>query len=139
MGGVKEQFEVAQGSVARIYIDIVRDVVAIMSQGRREEWKHPQAGDAEVLQIVEPRDETGEVPDAIAIGILKCADVKFVDYGVFEPEGIGCATGFLHSDDLSYTYRSVNKMRFYFLTTSYHTQRNQMRRAERPLLRPLGF
>src|SRR5260370_31882517 len=127
MGGVQEQFEVAQGSVARIDIDIVRDVVAVISQGRREEWKQPQAGDAEVLKIIESRDEPGEVPDAIAIGVLKSADVKFVDYSVFKPEGIGCATGFLHSDDLSYTLQKREQDAL--LTSQLHITLNVIRCA----------
>ncbi len=77
-------------------LDVVGDVVAVVAQGRGEEGQEPEAGDAEVLQVVESRDEAGEVADAVAVGVLKGADVQLVDDRVFVPEWIGGAAGFLH-------------------------------------------
>ncbi len=51
---IEEALEVAQRAVGGIHIDIVCNVVAVIAQRRREEGQQPDAGDAEVLQIIEP-------------------------------------------------------------------------------------
>ena len=51
--GVEEGLEIVQRSVRRIDVDVVGDVVAVVAQRRRKEGQQPEAGDAEVLQIVE--------------------------------------------------------------------------------------
>ena len=96
VGGAKEALEVVDGAVAGIDPGVVGDVVAVVSKRRRKEGKEPEAGDAEVLEVVEARDEAGEVADAVAVGVLEGADVELVDDGVFVPEGISCTAGFLH-------------------------------------------
>ena len=96
MGGGEESFEVVDGAVAGVDIDVVGDVVAVVAERRGEEGEQPEAGDAEVLEVVEAGDEAGEVADAVAVGVLKGADVQLVDDGVFVPEGVGGAAGFLH-------------------------------------------
>ena len=100
VGGVEELLEVVEGAVAGIDVDVVGDVVAVVAQGRGEEGQQPEAGDAEVLQIIEAREQAGEVADAVAVGVAEGADVQLVDDRVFVPERIGGAAGFLHSDDL---------------------------------------
>src|SRR5207248_7452905 len=82
---------------AGIDIDVVGDVVAVVAQGRREERKHPEAGDAEVLEVVELGEQAGEVADAVCVGVHEGADVELVDDRVFVPEWVGGAAGFFHS------------------------------------------
>ena len=96
VGSGQEALEVADGAVARVDLGVVGDVVAVVSEWRGKEGKEPEACDAEILQVVEARDEAGEVTDAIAVRILEGADMKFVDDGVFVPKRISCAAGFLH-------------------------------------------
>ena len=96
VGGGEEALEVVDGAVAGMDVGVVGDVVAVVAEGRGEEGEEPEAGDAEVLEVVEAGDEAGEVADAVAVGVLKGADVQLVDDGVFVPEGIGGAAGFLH-------------------------------------------
>ena len=94
---VQKRLEVVQGSVGRIHVDVVGDVVAVVAQRRREKRQQPDAGDAEVLQIVQPRKQSGKVADAVAVRVGEGAHVEFVDDRVFVPERIGCACQLLHS------------------------------------------
>ena len=96
VGGGEEALEVVDGAVAGVDLGVVGDVVAVVAEWRGVERQKPEAGDAEVLEIVEARDEAGEVADAVAVGVLEGADVELVDDGVFVPEGISCTAGFLH-------------------------------------------
>ena len=89
MGGVEEELEVVEGAIRRVDVDIVGDVVAVVAQGRRKKGQKPEAGDAEVLQVVQARHEAGEVADAVVVGVGEGADMDLVDDGVFVPEGIG--------------------------------------------------
>ena len=50
---VEEAPEVVQRAVARVDADVVGDVVAVVAQRRGEERQQPEAGDAEVLEVVE--------------------------------------------------------------------------------------
>ena len=63
VGGVEELLEIVQGAVGGIDVDVVGDVVAVVAQGRGKERQEPEAGDAEVLQVVEPaRCSPGKSP-----------------------------------------------------------------------------
>ena len=53
VGGVEELLEVVDGAVGRVDVDVVGDVVAVVAQRRGEERQQPEAGDAEVLQVVQ--------------------------------------------------------------------------------------
>ena len=56
VGGVEELLEVVDGAVGRVDVDVVGDVVAVVAQGRGKEGQEPEAGDAEVLEVVELGD-----------------------------------------------------------------------------------
>ena len=45
----------------------------------------PEAGHPEPGEVVEPVDETGEVTDPVAVGVLEGVDVDAVDDGLAEP------------------------------------------------------
>ncbi len=96
VGGVEELLEVVERAVGGVDVDVVGDVVAVVAQGRGEEGQEPEAGDAEVLEVVEAGDQAGEVADAVAVGVLEGADVQLIDDRVFVPERVGGAAGFLH-------------------------------------------
>src|SRR5262245_2076800 len=67
---------------------VVGDVVAVISQRRGKEWQEPQAGDPELLEVIELLDQPREVTDAVAVGIEESLHVRFVDNRVLVPEGI---------------------------------------------------
>ncbi len=62
MRRIEKRLEVGQGSIGRIDVDVVGDVVAVVAQRRREERQKPDAGDAELLQIVQLREQPGKSP-----------------------------------------------------------------------------
>ena len=103
MSSVEERFEVAQCSIGRVDVGVIGDVVSIVAQWRREEWQKPDAGDSQVLQIVETRQQARKIADAIVIRIGKRANVEFIDNRVFVPEGIRCACDLLHAFTLPET------------------------------------
>ena len=89
--------EVIEGAIGGVDGVVVRDVVAVVAQGRGEEGEEPEAGDAEFLEVVELGDEALEVADAVGVGVGEGSNVELVDDGVFVPEGVGGAAGLLHA------------------------------------------
>src|SRR5215831_12968369 len=67
---------------------VVGDVVSVISQRRGKERQEPQAGDPELLEIIELLDQPPEVTDAVAVRIEKSLHVRFVDDRVLVPEGV---------------------------------------------------
>ncbi len=53
MGGIKKGFEVVQRAVRRIDVGVVGDVVTVVAQRRGKKGQHPEAGDTQVLEIIE--------------------------------------------------------------------------------------
>src|SRR5215813_13433988 len=67
---------------------VVGDVVAVISQRRGKEWQEPQAGDPELLEVIELLDQPREVTDAVAVRIEESLHVRFVDDRVLVPERV---------------------------------------------------
>ena len=95
MGRGEESLEVVDGAITGIYVDVVGYVIAVVSQWRRKEREQPETGNTKLLKVVEARDEARKVTYAIAVGVLKGADVKLINDCVLIPEWICCASGFL--------------------------------------------
>ena len=83
-----ERLHLLQRAIARMDGEIVGDVVAIVPQGRGIERHDPQCRHAEFRKVVEPLHQPGEIPDAIAVAILKRLNVELVDNRVFEPKWV---------------------------------------------------
>jgi hypothetical protein len=83
--GVEETFEILERAVARVNLAVVRDVVAVVAQGRRKEGEEPEAGDAERLDVFELVDQPRKVTDAIVIRVVEGLDRQFVDDGLLIP------------------------------------------------------
>ena len=66
----------------------VGDVVAAVAQGRGEERRHPQAVDAQPVQVVELLGQSAEVADPVAVRVLERADQDLVEDGRLEPVGL---------------------------------------------------
>ena len=92
VGGVEELAKVVERAVAGMDAVVVRDVVAIVAKRRWIHRKQPQAGDAEIREVVELARQPFEVADAVAVAVCKRLDVQLVDDGVLEPQRlrIGC-------------------------------------------------
>jgi hypothetical protein len=68
----------------------VGDVVAVVLEGGGIERQQPQAGDAEVVQIIQLRRQAAKIPPAIPVTVGKGPDVQLVEDGVFIPIRIRC-------------------------------------------------
>ena len=97
VGSVQKLLEIVQRAVRGVYVNVVRDVVAIVAQRRRKERQDPEARHAEVLQVIETRDQSGEVSNAVTIGILERPDMQLVDDRVLVPEWVCGAARLLHA------------------------------------------
>jgi hypothetical protein len=86
LAAMGELDEIAERAVARVNAIVVRDVVAVILAGRRLKRHQPDRGDAESLQIVEPPQQSLEVPDAVAVRIHIGADGKAINDTVLVPE-----------------------------------------------------
>jgi hypothetical protein len=44
----KECLEIAERAVRRMDFDVIRDIIAVVSERRREEWEQPNASDPQI-------------------------------------------------------------------------------------------
>ena len=86
LGFLHEAAEVLHRAEVGIDVAIVGDVVAVVAPGRGIERQQPERGDAEVLQIVEPLGQAGEIADAVVVAVGERLDVQLIDDRVLEPE-----------------------------------------------------
>ena len=84
--GVQETLEIVQGAVAGMDRGVVGDVVAVVAQRRREKGHQPDGVDAQILQIIQLLREAAEVADAVAVAVVKRADVDLIDDRVLVPK-----------------------------------------------------
>jgi hypothetical protein len=82
---VEKAAEVVERAVVGMHAEVIGDVVSVVAQGRRVEREQPQGGDAEILQVRQPRAQAVEVAYAVAAAILKGADVELINDRVFVP------------------------------------------------------
>src|SRR5579864_528613 len=80
-----ELTEIAQGSVGLMDIAVVGNIIAIVAQRRGKERQQPNGGDAEILDVVEFLDQTRNVADAIAIGVVKSLEMQLVNDCILVP------------------------------------------------------
>jgi len=85
---VEERFEISDGSVTRVNIHVVRDVITVITERRRKERQQPDTGDTQILEIVQFLNKALEVSDPITIAVGERLDVEFIDNGIFEPQRI---------------------------------------------------
>ena len=84
-GLVDELDEVAERAEPGVDGVEVGDVVAVVAVGAGVDRVEPDARDAEPGEVVEPVDESGEIADPVAVGVLERVDVEAVDDTVAIP------------------------------------------------------
>jgi hypothetical protein len=82
----QECLEIFEGSITRVNRDIVRDVISVVSKGRRVKREKPDGINSKVLQLIESLCETGEIADAVSVAVREYAHVQLVNGGILEPE-----------------------------------------------------
>ena len=103
MRRIEKALKLLDRSVARVDAHVVGDVVAIVAQGRGKEGQDPQAGHAEVLEVVELLRQPGKIADAVVVTVAEGLDVDLVDDRVLEPERVRDAARLAH-DDLGFRH-----------------------------------
>ena len=88
LGFLHEAAEIPHRAEGGIDVAVVGDVVAVVAAGARIERQQPQRGDAEVVQVVEPLGQPGEIADAVAVAVGECLDVQLIDDGVLVPQPV---------------------------------------------------
>jgi len=71
VGFVQEQVKILHTAKLRVYVEIVRNIIAKIHIGGRVDWRKPDAVNAEVFKIVQALDDTLQIADSIRVGILK--------------------------------------------------------------------
>ena len=93
-----EALEVLHRAVGRIDRLVLGDVIAVVPERRRVEGQQPDGRRAQLLNVIQPAHQTGEVADAVAIGVLERLDVKLVDDRVLVPVR-RCCSCLVRGDD----------------------------------------
>src|ERR1700683_3792665 len=101
MRAIEQGPELLDRAVVRMDAQVVRDVIAVVAQRRREEGEEPKAGDPEILDVVQALDQAAEVADAVVVAVGESADVKLIDDRVLVPERVGRAGGAFHRVSLA--------------------------------------
>src|SRR5215510_2927905 len=97
-----EHLKIVQGAVVRVHIAVVRNSIAIITEGRGVKRQKPEGRHAEITQIGQLLNKSLEITDAIAIAVTKGPHVEFVNDGVLVPERL-----WLHLRKLSVSHQSV--------------------------------
>jgi len=88
MGLFDELTEVRHLAHRGMNVVVVGDIVAVIPPGGRVEGHEPECVHAQLLQIVELRDQAREIANAIPVAVEKCLDVQLVDDGIPVPERV---------------------------------------------------
>src|SRR5947209_20292318 len=88
MGRIKKGAKIIKGAEVRIDVEIIGDVVAVITQRRRIKRKKPDGRDAELLEIIQFLDQATEIAHSIAVTVAKRLDVEFVDDRFIVPTGM---------------------------------------------------
>jgi len=84
-----QTFHVVERAVLGVHRRVLGDVVAVIAPRRRVERQQPDRVDAQLGDVGQPRDEAGEIPDAVVVRIEERLHVKLVDDRVLVPLRIG--------------------------------------------------
>src|SRR6266566_8918778 len=88
MRRIKKRAEIIDGAEVRIDVEIIGDVVAVITQRRGIEWQEPDSRNAELLEIIELFDQATEVAHPIAVAVTKRLNVQLIDDRVLVPKRI---------------------------------------------------
>ena len=81
----KEALKILVGAVARRHLAVVRHVVAGIAKGRRKARVEPQRIAAQLAHVVELLDNTGDIADAVGVGVVEALRIDLVKHRVVKP------------------------------------------------------
>ena len=77
----------------------IGDVVAVVFQRRGEDRHQPEAGHAQVAQVVQFLGQAAQIAVAVAVAVVKAAHVDFVEDGILVPKASVLANVVCFPDD----------------------------------------
>ena len=80
-----EPLHVRHGTVLRVDVPVVADVVAVVGVGGAVYRGEPDGVGPQVTDVVQTADDAGNVPDTVAVGILEAPGIDLIDDRVFPP------------------------------------------------------
>jgi hypothetical protein len=83
--GLQEDLEVMQGTIRRMDIRVVRDIIPVIFEGGRVEGEQPEGRDPQVVQIPQLLRQPREIPYPVAVAVIKGADVQFINNRILIP------------------------------------------------------
>src|SRR5207247_7369893 len=95
MRRIKKRAEIIEGAEVRIDVEIIGDVVAVITQRRGIEWQEPDGRNAELLEIIELFDQAAEVAHPIAVAVTKRLNVQLIDDRVIVQSSISSRLTYL--------------------------------------------
>ena len=85
VGLSQKRIKVRQRAKFRLDGLIIADIIAVISAGRPIKGRQPDHIHAQLLQIRQPGSHTGQIADAITVGVLKAAGVNLIHHRFFPP------------------------------------------------------
>src|SRR4029434_4865344 len=88
MRRIKKRAEIIECAEVWINVEIVGDVIAVVTERRWIERKEPDGGNAEFLEIIQLFDQATEITHPVAVAVAEGLDVQLVDDRVLVPQRI---------------------------------------------------
>ena len=85
---MRELDKIAQGAVARIDSIVVRDIVAVIFQGRGVKRQQPDGRYPKVSQIIQLCRQSWKITDTVAIAVQESTHVDFINDRIFIPNRV---------------------------------------------------
>ena len=83
----QECLEICQCAVHRIHRAIIGNVITIIFERRGIKREQPDGGHPEVFNIIELLGQAAKIPGAVAVTVVKRADMDFVDDAALIQDG----------------------------------------------------
>ena len=81
----QKRIKILHRSKFRHDLFIVTDIISHVRIRRIIHRAQPDRADAQPFQIIQPGDDPGDIPDPVAVGILKAARIDLVKYPLLPP------------------------------------------------------
>ena len=88
MSFTDEGSEIPQRAVTRMDGPVVGNVIAVIPEWRRIKRQKPEGVHPELLNIIKFFNQPAKISDAVAIAVLECLDMHFINNCVLVPEGV---------------------------------------------------
>src|SRR5215469_16729019 len=85
MTSFNEVVHIIDSAIWRVHGLIIRDVVTHIILGTIVHWTYPDGIDSQRLDIVELADYSGQITNAIAVGVLEAGGIDLVNCGFLPP------------------------------------------------------